>query len=250
MLYFSMTSAKGDKLVVGQALIPLNLTTLAVVRLDVDETRLARIRPVFESLLFSMNARDTQDLDKERKELIQRSQQWKRSLTSDLMRDALITEQWFKIVEHGRDVGFLFIVQGRDTNMNTPGIRVNVGTRMEVAGRRIDSMSRFFLTDEGKEEQWSIRTSSMPLGLPRKPVVQGTKKDAPPQVQVWSESGVRSDYTVKVDRSGPDGVKRLEWVIPAEAYLSQVELYLLGALLPVLPQRNTVFMPITPTKAN
>ncbi len=232
VLYFQMTSPKGEKLVLGQALVPITLTTLAVLRLDVEEARFARSRPVFEAMLFSMNARDVQVLDKERRALIDRGTHWKRGLTNDAIRSALAPEQWFRIVEAGRDIGFLYVVQGRGNNMNMPGIRVEVGTRLELAGQRIDSVSRFFMSESGTEEVWSIRTTSRQLGLPRKPTVQDKKKPAQPDETIWSESGVRSDIVVKVTREGPEGPKRLEWVKPSEGYLSQVEVFLLGSLLP------------------
>ncbi len=232
VIYFQIISPKGEKLVLGQALVPVTLTTLAVLRLDVDEARFARSRPIFEALLFSMDARDVQMLDKERRALIDRGTHWKRGLTVDAIRAALVPEQWFRIVEAGRDIGFLYVVQGRGSNMNLPGLRVEVGTRLELAGQRVDSVSRFFMSESGAEEVWSIRTTSRQLGLPRKPTVQNKKKPAQPDETIWSESGVRSDMVVKVTREGPEGPKRMEWVKPSEGYLSQVEVFLLGSLLP------------------
>jgi len=145
------------------------------------------------------------------------------------------------------------------------GIAIEVRSRLYQdqanAGRRthvVDSSSQFFLSDDGNFEMWSLISTIRPLQaaapVPGAQGVRGAgRRGGPPAARgqnevTASETGVREGNEITVTRQSPEaGITPDLWELPkdepkdfqgqpedqeAYCYIPQVDLYLLGKLLP------------------
>ena len=226
LLYFKHHARQGKPWVVAQALTPVASHTYAELRLEVDHEQLSQVKPIYNAVIDSIELVAPKELDEERAPQVERSEGWRRDLHFERLMDAKVDEQWLRILQgddkKSTDVGYMWIRQRWDTQMNDNGLRVDVQSRIYVGNKLYDTLSNFFLSETGDNEFWSVKTVS------RSPVL----KDSPQQSLSWAETGVRSGDQITVTIEGPGGVETMKWERPQKGYLAQVELYLLGRILP------------------
>ena len=241
--------------VMGQAFVQVGLATVVVFQLDVDADRFEAVRPDFEGLFKSLKL-DVGELDRRRRKLAIRFHKWRQQLEEDVWHKVAVGDQWYRIVEEAKDVGFMHVRQKGDTELSLPGIRVTIESHVTDGKRSADSISEFFLSDNDELETWSIRMTErslrpqqrhgppadlvLPLfdrqrrprrdadGNPRIVRLPGVRLE--PDATSWADTGVRTGDRIKVTRessAGPAG--DYEWGRP-EVYLPQVHVYLLGQL--------------------
>ncbi|MFW6059905.1 MAG: hypothetical protein ACODAQ_06970, partial [Phycisphaeraceae bacterium] len=141
----------------------------------------------------------------------------------------LVPSQWLRIVEDGEDVGHIHIRQAQAEMLGHPGIRIEIAQRLVTDTGILDTVSELFASTSGTTELWSIRSArrdkdELESELPDREQVRS--------VEAWVNTGVRSRQELTVSREGPNELDRDQWRQLPEAYLSQVDLHLLPALLP------------------
>ncbi len=238
VIYFKVDNRKAKPWVLGEAFMQIDPRTVAMLQLKVDEEDFEKVKPIFEAVFRSVDLEDRAKLEEQRKAMLKQGGEWRKRIDFKKQTSALIDEQWLRIVREGQDVGYMKMTQGTDKTMKTPGLRVTLQARVQAGDRATDSQSEFFLSEDGNDEVWSIKVTSRPLRPapppPPRAVRPGEPKPLalPPDTVSWAETGVRSGTAMTVTRQGPEGIEENKWKTPDKEYVSQVELYLLGGLLP------------------
>jgi len=244
-----------ERWVMGQAFLQVGYYTAIVFRLDVGQERFDEVKPIFESLYKGLRI-DSDQLDQRREKLLLAFTDWRKGLKAEHLHAVAVKDQWRRITDDGKDVGYMRVRQRRLKKLNMPGLQVTIETHVTDMKRTADSKSDFFLSDDGRTEIWSIRMTARPLhpakrGTPKQLQLALAKRDEKtvtmpgknvtlpgvvlePDATSWVETGLREGDVITVSRQSPAGVKEYRWVPPAP-YLSLVELYLLGQLGQSLP---------------
>jgi hypothetical protein len=238
VIFLTMPPTKRDPKpwVLGQAFMLIDPETALVIRLDVEADKFERTRPIFEAMVMSLGVEKPEDIDRERQAQIEASDEWRKTVTSKKLAMALVSEQWFRVTEGKTDVGYTRVQQSVGRSMDASGIQIDIQARVQVEDKTYESVSQFFLSDDGNKEVWSVKTTVMPLNAtPEKTAAKkpsNNRKSLAPDVITWSETGVRSGADITLNRDTPTGSKQFKWQRPPRGYLSQAELYLLDVTLP------------------
>ncbi len=241
LLYFKIPDRQRPTWIMGQALVQIDPFTVVLIRLETDEMNFGQVQPIFEAVVNTLGVASPEELDAQRKEQIARGVAWRQTLTTEKVHAALMPEQWFRLVKNKKDIGYMRMLAHRGEEWDTEGIRVDIDVHMESDNQTVDTESRYFLTDDGRREVWSVKTAMRPRVR-----TTARRRNATPLVaeSLWVETGLRADRKVEVgrnsvtvnvisvDRKDPSSSERLEWDKPPEGYLAQVEAQLLGSLLP------------------
>jgi len=226
VLYFKIPDKKRGDWVMGQTFIQLNPRTFVMLKLEVDDPRFQEVQKIYEAVIHSIDVQNPKELDQLRAQEISNGQARLKQFTPARLRQAIRPEEWLRIVENNQDVGYMCIKNKTDTSMGLPGVRVDIQTRFFLGRNTYDSTSNFFASDNGTQEFWSIRTTIRPI----QPAL-AQKANAPPNINSWAETGVRSNHKITVSLERPSGIDKHEWQQPPQGYLSQIKVHLLDRLL-------------------
>ena len=243
LLYFRFTDNQRKTWVLGQAFVQLNPNTVLVLQLDIGDSGFQGVRPIFEAVVNSVNVQDVKKLDEQNEVLIEAGQTWYETVEASRIEHLLVPEQWFRIVHESKDVGYMRIRQHKDSVMQKAGLRVDIQARVQVKDEYFDSLSNFFVSDDRKQEIWSIRTTRRPAhpgARPAQKVLEGGNDS-------WVETGLRDDELITVTRQHPGGRREHQWKKPPTGYLSQVEVHLLPAHMLTAPEGQMGFYAYFPT---
>lgn len=261
LIYFRFPAKKGGFWVLGQAFMQISPTTLALLQLDVDETKLADVRPTYEAILDSMAVESQEQIEKSRNAMMAAAVEWKQSMDAGTIKKALVAEQWLRIYDMvvtakdakptERDIGYMCITQEPDKRLDNQGFHVSIQGRMLVDSHAYDTQADFFVSDDQAEEVWSVKTTHRVLKKDQK--LDAVTQAAMADMNTNAETGVRSRGQINVKRTDRSGNKDFKWDQPGTAplpatqpgdkppvkqeplpfvYLSQVELQMLDTLLP------------------
>lgn len=227
-LFLLVPDDKRGNWVFAQVYTLIDPKTLAVCQLDCDAVRFDSSLKTFNQVLASVAFADPTELDRERTERINNAHTWLDSIDSKKIKSALIDEHWLRITQGGKDVGYMRIRQHDEAEFVVPGTSVEVRSHIIDAQNTYDTEARFFESDDRQIESWNITTT---LRLPHNSM---SPANAPPQpaTQNWHQEGIRNGVEVKVSQESPTNIKEHSWNVPPYPYLSQVDMYVLPALLP------------------
>jgi len=228
VLYAHTKSSDGKDLLVGQAIIELDPKTYAILEI----TSLLRDYPVahgtFEVVLDSMQRLNPRQIAEQREAAIELGAEWRASVSIKDLHDALIGEQYFRILEGKNDLGYMRVRQRTATKDGTRGVSVEVQSRITAGQFYYDSLATSFLADDDSIEMWKVTTTRKPAA-PRSSA--SSNKDE--NTQTFVETGVRAGDQITVTTDGPRGSDKRKYGRPKIGYLAQVEAWLLPQLLPV-----------------
>jgi len=229
-----------DDWVVGEAFVMVDPKTWIEMQLEVPYRNFENARPIFEAAVFSINVEDAEAIQARRKKQLEAGKAVIQLIDHKRRLDAMVPEQLWRITDNGKDIGYIIVQMARSKQMGQDGIQVDVKARLSISRGLVDTLSQFFLTADGKEEYFQIKTTIRddkpgPNGLLPKPVT-------------WVDTGTRQDENVTLVREGPDGKRDFSWKVPLEHYLSQVEIYLLHGLLPHEKRGDYSFYAYNPAK--
>lgn len=227
--------------VVGYAVTQIDATVYVLLQLECSFNWFTTARPIFEAMVASIEIANPGEIDKAREEAVARGMQWRAGVKLADLQQAIISHQWFRIVQGEKDVGWMHVAQKPDKEMQSSGIRVDVEATIMLEKETYTTTGRHFLADNGAMEVWSTRT------VGRKNLPPGAKA-GPDDERVVSETGVRNKQSVEVNRANAAQNRgQAKWDLSkrgimegngeakhsmGQAYLSQVELHLLPRLLP------------------
>ncbi|MEX0653200.1 MAG: hypothetical protein WD534_17110 [Phycisphaeraceae bacterium] len=261
--YFIVPSEEGEW-VAGQAFMMIDPYTVAMFQYESDSHSYEQSREMFEAVLESVELMSPQDLDAQRTALVEAGDAWLAQVSQAQMAAVLPERQWLRLLQDGRDVGYQRIESGPAEQLGEAGLEVRIQSHT-LAGENhaYDSESQLFVADDVPIELWSLVTTLRPLqdrgGLQpsreqpnrsRRPVQPGGVTDSPiealaehwrqrPRVagpqqspeQGWADTGLRSHERITVSQEGPTEIDNKEWSVPPKAYLSQLAVQALPALL-------------------
>ncbi len=249
VIYFRIPAGREPQWILGLGVMQIDPQSFAVLRLESASESFAEDRPLFERTLHSLEIQSPDELDAWRDELLTRADAWRRTINTERIHAALHQEQWFRVVDGDRDVGWIRIEQQPQEYLASNGVSVRIRSRMftlvrnprgerdvgapPVVEKAIDSDNFFFLGDDRETEVWTIHSTLRAAHDPQPNPARANpaRRANPPRAdQPFSrwEQGAASGPTITLTR----GDQRIRWVRPEKAYLSQVESLLLGALLP------------------
>lgn len=236
----------GEHWVFGQALMKIDPHTVAVFQLQCPIPSFPESRKLFEAMLDSVEVAAPEELDRIRTAWITAGKRWYDGVDRAAMLAAMTHDQWFRVMEGDKDVGYMRIRHALGESFNLPGIRVDVQSRIISGTDAFDTESFFFVSDDRTTEVWSVRTGQRPVQKSEN--LPGAVMLAPPQL--YEETGLRSGDAITVTRQLPGNVKDLSWKMPPVGYMSQAELYLLPVLFPRDQQRDFAFYAYNSATAN
>lgn len=201
--------------------------------LEVQDRALA----TFGALLESVELTDPRELDEHRRQWIAAGEQWLNGLDPAHRQAHLHEPRWLRILKDGEDVGYRRVTREAVTELGEPGVRVEVAEHLHTQQASFDSFSEFFESDDGLMEMWSIRTAQQRGDA----MAQRLHPGGAASRSAAAETGLRSGQSLTVSSEGPEQLDEQEWPELPQAYLSQVNLHLLGRLLPRDEQRTLAF---------
>jgi hypothetical protein len=228
ILYFNMPLGKSGQAMFAQAVVQLTPTTYAVFEANCEFQHMGKVQPLFESMLQTLEIVDPRELDKQREAALGLGQQFRTGLTLKQIHAALVDEQYYRMLELGKDIGYMRVRQqaGKKDGKNAVGIELQY--RFAMAGGWIDLLANYWLFDDDSSEQWTITTTrrfDRPVG--------GGAAGAAVTKETFVETGIRAGQTLTITLDAPAGHKQHAFEVPRVGYLSQVESLMLAQLLPI-----------------
>ena len=240
---YRMRSQSGREWVFGQVFMKIDPHTVAMFEIEADADVAKHARRLFNAMLASVKLTDPQQLNKQRKQWVQNGKKWLSSVTRKQLQNNLVDEQWRRVLENGKDVGYIRVRQQRGRMLGQTGIQVNVQQRIYMKTSTFDTFSELFESDDGALEVWSIRTARRDGGpkakLPARQ--QQSNADQGPPRKAWAETGLRDGDQLTVSREMPTKIDEDSWADLPDVYLSQAVLELVPSMLPPDQQQTLAF---------
>ena len=271
-LFFEIDPEAADQEVMihGQAIIMLEPYAAAVVKLDAAESRLGPAREAFDAVLASLEIPLASELNDMREARVEAADAWLVATGPQALHAALPDVAWYRLTFDGKDIGHLRLASTREPETlrrrgySPPGTFTLINRRQMINGQALDTQTTIFVSADGKQEEWSTKTTLRDPGRRR----AGLAGNDTPALATWVETGVRGDrlagdrevhaVTVISDSPPPiDAVLQIEkherftgkprpekvrgktqvneWLAPERAYLSQADLWVFPGLLPREP---------------
>ncbi len=227
-LFLLVPDEKQGNWVFGQVYVQIDPKTIAVYQLECNADVFDSSFKTFQTMLNSVTFADPAELDRERTERINNAKTWLDSINKDKIKGALIAEQWLRITQNGKDVGYMRIRQHDEAEHVPPGTSVAVRSHIVDGPNTYDTEASFFESDDRVVEFWTITTT---MRIPQR-VIHGTNTTPETVTQNWRQTGLRNADGMEVQQETPTSIKKLPWKIPPYPYMSQVNMYILPALLP------------------
>lgn len=227
-LYLLVPDEKRGDWVFAQVYTLIDPDTLAIYQIDCDAKDFDNALSTFLTMIDSVRFEDPSELDRQRTARIEAGQTWLASINREKIKSALAAEQWLRITQGDRDVGYMRIRHTDEAQHVPPGTGVSVQSRIIEGTNTYDTEGTFFEADDRSVEFWTITTTL------RVPDTSARAPGAPPQpaTQNWRQTGLRDGNALEVSQESPSSIKKLPWKLPPFPYLSQVDAYVLPALLP------------------
>lgn len=223
VLYFRVPQADGHDALVAQALIHFAKKRIAVIDLKTPFKRREDFRPMFEAVLDTVKIVDPDVLNQRREAALERGRQWRRGLTLEQIHEALREEYYYRLIESGKDIGYIHVREYQTHAKGKPGVAIDVRSWIHLDKWTIHSVAHYFLSDDATRELWTIKTTRWPRGA----------SSSSTRSRTFTETGVRAGDRITVTIAGPAGHQVHKYTKPEVSYLSQVEARLMPRLLPV-----------------
>ncbi len=227
-LFMLVPDEKRSDWVFAQVYTPIDPRTIAIYQLECEAQAFETDFPAYRALLDSVVFADPKELDQQRTERIERGRVWLESINHDKAKGALIDEQWLRITQAGKDVGYMRIRQHDEADHVPPGTSVQVNSRIVDGDHTYDTEAQFFEADDRTVEFWTIATT---LKIPQN-IAYAPGSPPAPDTHNWRQTGLRDGDAMEVSQETPTSIKKLPWKLPPFPYISQVNSYILPALLP------------------
>lgn len=247
IIYYRDTGEDSLGLTAGLLLLPTGEQRFMVFRIAIRQNQFERVRPLLDRSFATIELFSKEQIDARRQAQLDRAAKAIASLTEEKYRALIGTRQWYRLYrpdpagQPARDVeiGYVRIevaeeprgalTPERDAANYTPservkGIMLRVNARVIIDAPRgiyADQQSLFWQTYDRSEELWSIRVTSR----------EGQRS------YTEGESGIReghpySKITVVTNQRETLSRSEFTFIVPEEPFLSQLEVFMLGSLLP------------------
>ncbi len=110
----------------------------------------------FSELVDSIKLMDLAAVRADQDERLFRTRAFYVSLTPARIKQALVPEQWLRLVRDGKDVGYTYIIEEADAQGASQGVKVGVRSRtMPDANTQVDGETWYFVSFDRRHETWS-----------------------------------------------------------------------------------------------
>ncbi len=243
LLYIWQKASDGAEAVNGWLILPRSGPSFLVFSIVTTADRIDSVRPILDASLATVRVRAPAEQKALHEQRLQLGREAVDTFTEERLREAAGPRQWYRISvpgEAGRpdtEVGYLSLeareaARGEVEPDRDPSrygaLEAQSGLMVLLEGRVIigeprnghfyDIQGRYWLAWDRAVEQWSVRMTQR----------QGEATKS------TSETGLRELGKLRVIAASLEEYTRdpVSWTISEKAYLSQVEVFLLGALLP------------------
>ncbi|MEA2710145.1 MAG: hypothetical protein QOF78_2746, partial [Phycisphaerales bacterium] len=78
------------------------------------------------------------------------------TLTPKKLRDTLVAEQWMRLIQDGKDIGYTYMVEEPDAAGGAEGIKIGIRSRSYPdANMQVDGETWYLVTGDRRHENWS-----------------------------------------------------------------------------------------------
>lgn len=109
----------------------------------------------FQAVLKSVSLMDRTHIKQDQDERLIRTMALFVNLTPERIEPMLKDEQWLRIIENAKDVGYTYIIEESEQRASRRGVKVGMRTRRMVANRQIDTASWLYTTIDRRNETFS-----------------------------------------------------------------------------------------------
>ncbi len=263
-LFFEVDEEREPDWFYGQAIVMLEPYAAAVFKVSSEQEQADAARAAFEAMLHEMHIPAVFELEEIRKARVEAGEAWLSQVTPDDLVAVLPADQHLRMIQHGEDVGYMRIQAITDSpelgrgGLQAPGTLVKVDLRHYLNNRAVDTRAQMYASADGRSELWSTKST---LRADLTSAGEGVKTQLPSRdpgrPPTWVETGMRDGPVLTVITETPAAseiVEQIEnherfagtrakgnvsgsvdesnWATPETAYLSQVLVHALPALLP------------------
>jgi hypothetical protein len=228
-LYAQTKNGEGEDILLGQAILQLDPQTFAVMEVTSALKDYVPAHDTFEAVLASMQRMNPEQIAQQRAEQIKLGVEWRTELRSEQIHKALIPEQWFRILEGDKDLGYMRVRQNKANQAGKSGVAVEIQSRLAAGPHYYDTLAASFLADDDSVEMWKVTTTRRSIAS--RPNADAKAKSQ--QEETYVETGVRAGEQITVNFDGPRQADKRKYARPEKGYLAQVEAWLLPQLLPI-----------------
>lgn len=235
VIYFLVADKQKGSWVAGQAFMLIDPHTVALFQMQCDAKVFNQTKKLFEQFIKSTKVMSLEKLNAIRDKRITAASQWLKNLTKKNLTNQLLKDQWYRIVQGKRDVGYRRVTYQPGKQMGKEGLNLIVQSKINDGDLSFVSLGQFFASFDQSMEMWSRRT--------RKKSKADKKTRLPgavlaPKHAGWAETGICSDNLITVSRQTPTSIREYHWPKPLNQkgqplpYISQAMLPIALSLLP------------------
>jgi hypothetical protein len=243
--------------VTDQVYYVLTMTSPATLgtQADAPQSDQQRAMQTFTAVVHSVKLIDRTKIKEDQDQRLFRTRAFFVLLTPEKIRQALVPEEFQRITQNGRDIGYRYIVESTEKRYGHDGIRIGIRSHLETAGlNQVDTQNWLTCSFDRQQEEWSTaavttdakgtKTGVSELGTSTQftrqifdPVNGVADPKDPGQPRVRTEN----HYQLRVTKITASGINQpIEQGLPP-FYVPQALGYLLPTLLAQQPPKTYLF---------
>ncbi|HEV7300611.1 MAG TPA: hypothetical protein VGN72_14700 [Tepidisphaeraceae bacterium] len=224
------------------------------------DPREQRAFETFSAVLDTVKLLDRSNIKMDQDQRLYRTRAFFVNLSQRAIENALVPEQWFRILKNGKDIGYLYTVEEKTKLGGFPAIQVGMRSRtFDDKKRQVDAEAWLRMSTDRKHEQWSRlsvaidgdkRTHATEIGASdhaTKAVAEQLDRD---QQMGGVKPGIRmvDDYPLTVKYAGSKGAPEpVERQLPPW-YMPQALGHILPRALPLGERKGYLFATFVPDR--
>jgi hypothetical protein len=205
----------------------------------------------FTNILDTVKLLDRSSIKEDQDQRLIRTRTFLVNLTDNHVKRALVAEQWLRLIQNGKDIGYTYVVEEPYKQGGNDGVRIGVRSRTTPAkGVQVDAETWMFSTVDRRHETWTnlakfgdganTKDYSSEVGYSDVEVSHVVDRNAPPN-QKNPPIVISENHTLTVDRSTKSSNKKpITRPVPLW-YLPQALSHLLPRILPIDAPRAYMF---------
>lgn len=110
----------------------------------------------FRQMLDTVKLLDRSHVKEDQNQRLFRTRAFFATLTPKKLRETLIPEQWMRLIQNGKDIGYTYIVEEPDDQAGADGIKIGIRSRSYPdASTQVDGETWFIVTGDRRHENFS-----------------------------------------------------------------------------------------------
>ncbi|QDU34008.1 hypothetical protein KS4_20690 [Poriferisphaera corsica] len=236
---------KGDW-VFGQTFIKIDPMTFAMIDFECKASDFDTYTSVYNQVCDSIQLTSPDELENYRSDLIENGLALREridyaTLSKSLLSETENKEQWFRLIKNNQDIGHMRIKKKLEEQLGQLGIRIEINAHAELPSQTVDTKQDYFESLDRQFEVWSFRKTISHPNQGIEVTIRQKEKERLPDTTSTAMTGTRfgENLTVTIDKDSKENM--LEWKVPLDKYLSEVERILVFANLPLTQKQDFAF---------